>query len=295
MPSPHLTSRLGDLTLVRIIESEAPNFDPLRFFPGTSAADWEPFSEWLSPHPGNPALGYLTLTMQSYLVRTRRHNILIDTCVGDHKNRRGGSTPPEWHQADGGALLKSLARAGVAPESIDFVLCTHLHADHVGWNTRLDNGRWVPTFRNAQYVISKDELDFWQELHQRKPQEHLIDSVLPIVEAGQARLVAGDYALDDQVWFEPTPGHSAGHVSVRLASRGEQAVVTGDMIHSPVQCERPHWHPRFDLDPQLAMRSRLDFLDRHCETSTLVCGTHFPSPSFGRIQARPSGFRFEYA
>lgn len=286
---------LGGVHIHRIIESERPNFDPLVFFPHTDATHWESHARWLRPHPGNPLLGYLTLTMQSYLLRTRHHNILVDTCVGDHKTRQGVHAPPDWHQATGGVLLKNLALAGLGPEDIDYVLCTHLHSDHVGWNTRLVDGRWVPTFPNARYVMSARELQHWESVHRESPIVSFDDSVLPVVQAGKAMLVADDHTLDDEVWLEPTPGHTPHHVSVRIASAGASAVITGDMLHCPVQVEEPLWRPRFDHDAALAARTRLAFLQRHCEAHTLVCGTHFPSPSFGHVAPRGDSFRFEYA
>lgn len=286
---------VGSVRIQRILESEEPNFDPLTFFPQTTAEDWRPHAHWLSPHPKNPTLGYLTMTLQSYLVRTRHHNILVDTCVGDHKTRQGPYAPPGWHQQTGGVLLRNLSKAGLAPQDIDIVLCTHLHSDHVGWNTQRVDGRWVPTFPNARYIMSARELAHWEAVHRGSPLVHFEDSVLPVLRAGRATLVANDHALDDEVWLEPTPGHTPDHVSVRLSSQGTGAVITGDMMHSPVQVAEPRWMPRFDHDPELAARTRVAFLERHCEAGTLVCGTHFPSPSFGRVLAHAGRFRFAHA
>jgi glyoxylase-like metal-dependent hydrolase (beta-lactamase superfamily II) len=284
-----LQRQLGNMIIHRIIEWDEPNFDPLAFFPQTTPEDWEPHQAWL-----DPVSGYLTLPMQSFLVRTRHHTILVDTCVGDHKVRQGGIFPPSWHMTTSGVFLHKLAVVGVQPEDVDYVLCTHLHADHVGWNTRLVDGRWIPTFPHARYIMSRLELEGWQALHQESPRESLIDSVLPVVEAGQAVLVTNDYALDDEVWLESTPGHTPDHVSIRLASNGRQAVITGDMIHSPVQCMELHWVPRPDFDPVLAGQTRRAFLERYCDTDTLICGTHFPSPSFGHIVPHGDVFQFEY-
>lgn len=285
-----LQRQLGNITINRILESEEPNFDPLAFFPQTSPDDWGQHRQWLQPHPLSPALGYLTLTMQSYLLRTQHHTILVDTCVGDHKKRQGAYTPPGWNHTTGGVLLKSLAAAGVHPEEIDYVMCTHLHSDHVGWNTRLG----VPTFPNAKYIMSRRELNHWQAIHLQRPLEQLTDSILPVLESGQAVLVTNDYALDDEVWLESTPGHTPDHFSVCIASHGNSAVITGDMMHSPVQCMKPHWVSRFDSDPVVASQTRLAFLERHCDARTLICGTHFPSPSFGHIAPGADGFQFAY-
>jgi glyoxylase-like metal-dependent hydrolase (beta-lactamase superfamily II) len=284
-----LQRQLGNIRIHRIIEWDEPNFDPLAFFPQTTREDWEPHKQWL-----DPVTGYITLPMQSYLVRTRHHTILVDTCIGDHKKRQGGIIPPNWHMTTGGILLKNLAAAGVQPEDVDYVMCTHLHTDHVGWNTRMVNGRWIPTFPNARYIMSRLELEGWLAIHEKDPREHLMDSVLPVVEAGQAELVTNDYALDDEVWLEPTPGHTPDHVSVRLASNGSNAIITGDMIHSPVQCMELDWVPRPDFDPILAGQTRRAFLERYCDTDTLICATHFPSPSFGHIVPHGDVFQFAY-
>ena len=290
-----LEHALGSVRIHRIVESEEPNFDPLAFFPQTTPEDWKPYAGWLRPHPKSPALGYITLTLQSYLLRTRHHNILVDTCIGDHKSRQGTYTPPSWHQTSGGVLLTKLAAAGFRREDIDYVMCTHLHSDHVGWNTQLTNGRWVPTFPNAKYIMSARELSHWQAIHRQTPMVHFDDSILPVLQARQEMLVASDYALDDEVRLESTPGHTPDHFSVRVTSAGATAVITGDLMHSPVQVTEHQWAPRFDLDAAMAAKTRLSFLQRHCEASTLVCGTHFPSPSFGRIVACGERFKFVYA
>jgi len=114
-----------------------------------------------------------------------------------------------------------------------------------------------------------------------------------VMAAGQAQLVRSDFALDDEVWLEPTPGHTQGHVSIRLASAGAQAIITGDCIHSPVQCLAPEWIMRADVDPILAGSTLRKFLERYCDSSVTVCATHFPEPSMGRITQRGDAFWFE--
>jgi glyoxylase-like metal-dependent hydrolase (beta-lactamase superfamily II) len=285
-----LQRQLGDIRIDRIIESEEADFDHRAFFPQTTAEQWEPHTPWLQPWAMHPASGNLIFPMQSFLLRTRHHTILVDTCVGDHKKRQRAS----WNMTSSGAYLKRFAATGVTPEQVEYVMCTHLHTDHVGWNTRLDNWRWVPTFPNAKYVMSEKEWTYWQTLHKETPQNQIEDSVIPIIESGQALLVRNDYAINDEIWFEPTPGHTPDHVSVRLASQGAQAVITGDMIHSPVQCAEPLWVARPDFDPAQAQQTRRAFLERYCDRDVLVCASHFPSPSFGRIVPDPRGFRFQY-
>jgi glyoxylase-like metal-dependent hydrolase (beta-lactamase superfamily II) len=282
---------LGQISVTRIVESVCRDFDPLTFFPETTPADWAEHGTWMKPSALDPVSGNLVLIIQAFLVRTRHHTILVDTCVGDHKSR---PRRPFWHMQKLNTFLPRLAEAGVRPEDVDYVMCTHLHSDHVGWNTRLIDGRWVPTFPKAKYIFAQQEWDSWQELHGRDPQPQLIDSVLPIMEARQAQLVRSDFALDDEVRLEPTPGHTLGHVAVHLASAGKEAVITGDCIHSPVQCLEPQWIMRADVDAALASATRRGFLERYCDSGVTICATHFPEPSRGRVTQRGDAFWFEY-
>jgi glyoxylase-like metal-dependent hydrolase (beta-lactamase superfamily II) len=189
--------------------------------------------------------------------------------------------------------MRALASLELAPEDIDYVMCTHLHTDHVGWNTRLEGGRWVPTFPNARYVFSRKELEAWEKGNPKFTRHALEDSVLPVIAAGQAQLVTNDFALDDEVWLEPSPGHTPDHVSVRLASNGHSAVMSGDLMHSPVQCLHPEWTAWPDWDADQAKRTRRTFMERYADTDTLVCTAHFPLPSAGRVVAAGDAFRFE--
>jgi len=293
MPQHPPQYRLGQIVIERIVESICAEFDALSFFPGTTPDDWARHRSWMLQQPQalDAVSGNLILAIQAFLVRTRHHTILIDTCVGNHKPR---PLRLFWNLQRLNTFLPRLAAAGVAPESVDYVMCTHLHGDHVGWNTQLRDGRWVPTFPNASYIFGSQEWKSLQALHRETPQPHLIDSVLPVIEAGQAQFVENDFALDDEVWLELTPGHTPGHVSIHLASRGAEAVITGDCIHSPVQCPEPGWIMRADSDFALAKTTRLNFLERYCDSNVLVCATHFPEPSVGRIVQRDQAFWFNY-
>jgi glyoxylase-like metal-dependent hydrolase (beta-lactamase superfamily II) len=173
--------RLGDLTIARALEMIMP-FERQAFFPETTPAEWAPYESWLKPKAIDPETGALLFPIQSYVVRTPRHTILIDTCVGNHKER---PTRPPWHQKTDDTYRRALAGLGLAPEAIDYVLCTHLHSDHVGWNTRLESRRWVPTFPNARYVFTKKELEAWERGHPKFTRHPLEDSVLPVIAAGQ--------------------------------------------------------------------------------------------------------------
>ena len=283
--------QLGEMTIARVLEFAAPDFPPLDFFPDTVEEDWAPHRAWLQPRAMDPATGNLIFPMQSYLVRTPHHNILIDTCVGNHKERPWRET---WHQRSDTTYMDGLARHGLTPDDIDFVMCTHMHGDHIGWNTKLVDGRWVPTFPNARYVFSKKEYDSWNTNEEADRHGPFADSVLPIVEAGRAELVTNDYALDDTVWLEPTPGHTPDHVAIRLASSGANAVMSGDLMHSPIQCKFPEWRAKPDSFPDQAKQTRRGFLDRYCETDVLVCTAHFPLPSCGHVIRDGDAFGFRY-
>ena len=282
---------LGDITIARALELYT-NFDRHFFFPTTTPEDWAAHEGWMTPDAMVAGTGELRFPMQSYVVRTSHHTILIDTCVGNHKER---ANRPAWHQKSDDNYMQALSAHGLAPADIDFVMCTHLHGDHVGWNTQLVDGRWEPTFPNARYVISRKEFETRRDAeHPKFNKQALTDSVLPIIAAGRAELVSNDYALDDEVWLEPSPGHTPDHFSVKLASKGADAVMCGDLMHSPIQCLHPEWEAWPDYDPEIAKATRRGFLERYADTSTFVCTAHFPLPSAGRIASDGDAFRFDY-
>ena len=279
--------QLGDIAIQRIVEHEIPVYYPSDFFDEATAEALEPYREWLEPKALCPRTGRMVMPVQSYLVRTRYHCILIDTCGGCHKSF---AEPPEWHQPGNEVWLSNLVAAGVHPEDIDYVFCTHLHSDHCGWNTRLVDGRWQPTFPNAKYVIARSEI----QSAESENSLYFIENVQPILEANQAVLVDLDYALDDEVWLEPTPGHTVGHVAVHLKSGRHRAAMCGDLIHTPLQLAEPGWTPTFEYDSVASTDTRKKFLDAHAETDTLILTAHFPSPSVGHIVSRGNGYDFKY-
>ena len=237
----------------------------------------------------------MIFAIQSYLLHTKHHTILIDSCIGEDKER---TRFPAWNLRTNTDYIAKLAAAGVSPESVDYVLCTHLHADHVGWNTRLVDGRWVPTFPNAQYVFARKEHNFWQAKSAKNPRKYddgcYQDSVLPIIQAGQAVLVDQDHALNDQIWLEPSPGHTPGHVSIRAQSKGSEAVFSGDLMHNVLQCTYPDLVSRACFDKPLARQTRRAFLEHYCENPAQVMTAHFPSPSSGHIQRHGDSYQFVY-
>ncbi len=289
-----LGGTLGGIEWRRIVESEEPDFDVFFLLPDANEESLAPHRGWLEPRFLDPASNRLVMAMQSYLLRTRHHTVLVDACVGNDKERR---FHPPWAHRRSTRWLDNLAAAGLAPENIDFVMCTHLHADHVGWNTRLAGGRWVPTFPNARYVFARTEYEHWIALNKggKKYSDGCIDdSVLPVVEAGQAEIVADDYEFDDEIRFAPTPGHTPGHVAIELESQGARAVLSGDVCHTPLQCREPGWSAIGCSDRAQSAATRRAFLERHVDTDTLVMTAHFPAPSVGFVRARGDAFDFSY-
>jgi glyoxylase-like metal-dependent hydrolase (beta-lactamase superfamily II) len=283
------TMVLGDITIHRIVEMEQ-GFVPVRQFLPTLAE--EVLAEnrgWLQP-AALDAQDTVVLCFQSYVIRTPHHVMLVDSCIGNDKER---PTRPIWHQKKDRVWMDGLAALGLTVEDIDVVMCTHLHADHVGWNTRLVDGRWVPTFPRARYVFSAKELAHWQAQHQANPIPAIADSVLPIVAAGRCDLVASDHSLDDHVRLLPTPGHTPDHFAVTLGKGQRVAAITGDLIHSPLQARYPELSMMADTDPAQAATTRRAFLEGMCDTGALCCFAHFPSPSRGFIKRWGEGFRCE--
>ena len=280
---------LGNVTIHRVVEQEAPLFQVTDFFPTLTKEMIDENRSWLEPKYFTG--GKVVLCIQSYIVKTPHHTIMVDSCVGNHKPR---PARPFWNMMNSDRYEKSLAAAGFGLGDIDYVMCTHLHVDHVGWNTRLENGRWVPTFPKAKYLFADRELEFWSQKEKGDPAKFpwITDSVLPIVAAKRHEVVRSDHALNELVQLIPTPGHTIDHFSVHVGKPGQDAVITGDMIHSPIQARYPDLGMRADYDSKLAGQSRRSVFGRFCDTSTLMCMAHFPSPSVGRMTRWDTGFKF---
>lgn len=281
---------VGDLAIHRIIEQEASFLPALDMLPQLTPEVLGENRAWMKKIKALDDSDVLILCFQSYLIRTPHHTILVDTCIGNHKPR---PNRPNWHQKTDDTYLRALAAAGVSVGDIDFVMCTHLHPDHVGWNTRLENGRWVPTFPNARYVFGKAEFEHWTAQNAKAEVAPFADSVLPVVEADKAEIVSTDFAIGDHLRILPTPGHTPGHVALAFGKGKDHAVCSGDLIHSPLQALYPELSPKFDVDPAQAAVTRRSFLERYCDTDTLCCTAHFPSPSAGRIRRKGNGFACE--
>ena len=190
--------------------------------------------------------------------------------------------------------MDGLKRAGLTPNDIDFVMCTHLHVDHVGWNTKLENGRWVPTFPKARYLFSKTELDFWLGENAKAALPPIVDSVIPIVEAKACDVITSDHQLNDFVTLLPSPGHTIDHYAVAVGKGRHDAVFTGDLIHSPLQALYTDLAMRVDYDGKQGAATRRAFLEKYCDTDTQCCFAHFPSPSRGYVKRWGNGFKCEY-
>nr|WP_041757837.1 MBL fold metallo-hydrolase [Bradyrhizobium sp. ORS 278] len=281
-----LTFSINDTAIHRIIEQETTFLPAREMFPDLTPEMLAAERTALQAAKALDAQDMLILCFQSYVVKTPHHTILIDSCIGNDKPR----ARPVWNMKSDETYMRALAAAGVSVDDIDVVMCTHLHTDHVGWNTRLDNGRWVPTFPRARYVFAQTEYDYWVAQNAKAEVPPFADSVLPVVEANRADIVGGDFAIGDHVRLLPTPGHTPGHVAIAVGKERDDAVFAGDLIHSPLQLAYPELSPKFDVDGKLAALTRRAFLDRYCGTATLCCTAHFPSPSIGRIGRKGNAF-----
>ena len=276
--------KIGAVTVSRVVEIEGPSPGTFLFAEATPERLLQ--HAWLRPH-FLTADGRTLGSIHCFVVQSGGRTIVVDTCVGNDKPREVKT----WHLRQG-RFLEDLAEAGFAREQVDTVLCTHLHVDHVGWNTMLKDGKWVPTFPNARYLFARREWEHWSREGDAGARAVQADSVRPVLDAGLAELVEMDHRLTPEVFLEPTPGHTPGHVSVRIVSGGEEAVITGDLMHHPVQCAEPAWASRFDVDPEAARRTRRAFLERYAGRPVLVLGTHFATPTGGRIVREGGAWRF---
>jgi glyoxylase-like metal-dependent hydrolase (beta-lactamase superfamily II) len=277
---------MGRLRISTVVERAGPTPPPW-LLPKAAPEALERHRGWLAPHFLDDK-GRLLMSIHSFVIQAPGFTVLVDTCVGNDKDR-GGRQPFHMMRT---TFLEDLRGAGFPPESIDLVLCTHLHVDHVGWNTRLDGGRWVPTFPRARHLFVRREWEHWSGEKSEDTQRIIADSVDPVFDAGLAQLVDMDHRVSDEVWLEPTPGHTPGHVSVRLRSGDEQAVITGDLMHHPVQVAEPRWESHFDSDVDQARKTRRAFCERYADGPVVVLGTHFADPTAGRIVRHGESWRF---
>jgi glyoxylase-like metal-dependent hydrolase (beta-lactamase superfamily II) len=278
--------KIGRVTVTKVTEIESVGHT--KFLLPHATLDEVKKIHWLSPHFANDE-GYLKMSIHSLIMDTGSRRILIDTCIGNDKQDR---SIPVWNNLNT-PYLQLLVQAGYPPESIDTVFCTHLHVDHVGWNTKLVNGRWVPTFPNARYIFGRFEFDFWNK-HRENPMTAAVleDSILPIVNSGRATFIENGDALCKEMSVFPTPGHSPGHLSVRVVSDGEEGVLTGDVAHNPCQMAHVDWASTFDTDTKQSTNTRQELFSHLSNNGALVIGGHYDA---GRIKKDGDAFRFEIA
>lgn len=276
---------VGDIRIVRVVETDLVlAYDPERPLLAEATPEALKAMGWLEPDYIDEH-GSLILSVHTFLLEVGGRKVVVDTCFGNDK-----PSALLRHQALQTDFLDRIAKAGFDREEVDLVLCTHLHVDHVGWNTMLRPGlatgadpEWIPTFPNARYLFGRAELEHWQTTEAKHQVPVMRDSVEPILAAGLEQLVEMDELLLPGLRLRPTPGHTPGHVSVELESGGESAVITGDVFHHPCQITETSWCLPFDGDREQASATRAEFVERAVESGDLVLGTHFPAPTAGRI------------
>jgi glyoxylase-like metal-dependent hydrolase (beta-lactamase superfamily II) len=283
-----LTWQVGAVKITRVVEIELPvAYNPDSPFLSEATPEALRTMPWRYPNFVTEQ-DQLRLSIHALLVEAPGLRLVVDTCIGNDRPRAllGG-------RALATTFLDSLAEAGWTPESVDAVVCTHLHVDHVGWNTMLKDGTWVPTFPNARYLLGRVEFTHWTAEGDEEQQTILSDSVKPILDAGLAEFVEMDHRLSPEVRLTPTTGHTPGHVSVMIESQGETAVITGDMTHHPCQMAHPEWSPPFDSDPKAAATTRARMFAEWADKPILVIGTHYAAPTAGHVRRDGAAFRFE--
>ncbi len=288
--------RIGDMSLSRVEEMIIPLIEADKMFPSFGPETVAEHGDWLSPTYYDSASKRLLMSIHSWVLRTARHTVLVDTCFGNHRDRpgfrAGNQLDTPW--------LENLAAVGVKPEEVDIVMCTHLHVDHVGWNTRLENGRFVPTFPNARYIFSRKDFDLYDaenKIDPKRKAQHgaFDDAVLPIVSAGKAQMIDGAYAIDDELLIRPEPGHTPGSITLEAKSKGQSGLFTGDILHHPIQVWHPDWNSKFCADPINAAKSRRHVLEHCVEHGSLLLPAHFAAPHCGHVHEAGDSFRFAFA
>jgi glyoxylase-like metal-dependent hydrolase (beta-lactamase superfamily II) len=276
---------VGDVKITSVMESaERIPWAPL--LPAETSENYKKY-DWLVPRFVTPE-GQIILAVQAFVLEAGGRRIVVDTCVGNDRSRE----IPHCNDLQT-VFLEDMAAAGFPPETIDTVLCTHLHFDHVGWNTRLENGRWVPTFPKARYLFGRREWEWCETLLRDRTLDvrHILDSVQPILDAGLADLVETNHRLTDELWLEPTHGHTPGHVSLHILSRGQHAIVTGDVFHNPIQFAEPEICSVGCVDKEMSRKTRREFLKRYENRAARIFAVHFNSP-VGWIVRDASNWKF---
>lgn len=283
---------LGDVEVIRVVEWHQPFVPASGMFPDVAAEVWKDNEDWLAPDHWEPESDRAVLALQTWVLRSAGRTVLVDTGVGNGRERPG---MPPFHRREGD-FLGRLARAGVRPQDVDVVVNTHLHVDHVGWNTVDADGEWVPTFPNAQYLLpAADDFHYGPDnayANGEREDDRLIyeDSIAPVHRAGQTVLWDGSHRIDEHLTLEPAPGHTPGSSVLRLASGSDRAVFVGDLLHSPVQLLQPCCNSSACLDPEQAVASRRRILGRAADERELLVPAHFGGA--GALEVRRDGDGF---
>lgn len=281
--------KIGEVTVVSVIERQTEM--PLEFIPSATEQSMQQHGEWLTPWALTDDGTQLRFVIQALCLTVGDQKIVVDTCVGPRQL-------PEVYAwvANDGSFIDVLSEAGFGRDDVDIVVCTHLHFDHVGWFTIRENGAWVPTFRNARYLVTGPENDAWERASTADKEAqnvfNLDDALSPLFEAGVVDLVGVDHPINSALSLTPTPGHSPGHVSVRIESGGERALITGDCAHHPIQLVEPEWCSVADGNPAVANETRRAVVAEYADTGTLIIGTHFPPPGAGHLVTEDGAVRF---
>lgn len=272
---------VGDVDFVALQDSWF-RIPPADFFVGADEDAWAPYRDWLSDD------GLMAHNFGTFAIISEGKTMIVDTGLGQWENPLDLKQPAQ--------LPSVMTEAGIPPDNVDFVLFTHLHWDHTGWNTSGPEGELNLTFPNARYVVHQKEYDWWTEPGAERPANGpKIDLVLkPLVEKGVLDLVDAEHAITSHVSSVPTPGHTPGHVSFQISSAGEHAYIVGDAAHKPVQLSEPDWYPGFDIDPVESTKSRHALLDRAERENAIIAGGHFAFPSMGRAVTRDGKRTYEY-
>jgi glyoxylase-like metal-dependent hydrolase (beta-lactamase superfamily II) len=283
---------LGDVEIVPVTEVAELRLPRDAIFPDRDEAEWRANEHWLAPRFWEPSADLLVAAVRTWVLRSEGRTILVDTGIGNHKQRPGN---PPFHMLHTG-FLDNLAAAGVRPDDVDLVVCTHVHGDHVGWNTQLVDCDWVPTFRNARYVIPRADFDYWNPVNGQRTRSGprfanvFEDSVEPVHRAGLTVLWEDHYDVDANLRLEPAPGHTPGSAVLRLRSGADRAVFVGDLLHTPLQVVAPDESPCLDEDEQAARVSRRRVLDLVASENALMLPAHLPAP--GALEVRADGDRY---
>ena len=289
---------IGDARVTGVIEYSGPTHDPAFLYPAVDKAERDAVlqanASWLAPNHYVPHMDRLIVTIQLWVVQAGGNTIVIDTGVGNRKPRAA-----ERMDRLNTLVMPWLESIGAGPQQVTHVVMTHLHTDHVGWNTVEKDGRWVPTFPKARYLFPKDEFDYWKGLYDKGDKDvnqgSFADSVLPVLDAGLGDFMDGTAEVAGCLAPEPVPGHAPGMLSFRLRSRGEEGLFCADILHNAIQIVRPDWNDRYCLWPDKALESRAAGLKRACERGALLMPMHLGAPYCGYVRRQGDGYRFEPA